>query len=47
VYTRRGIPRRPEMCIGKKVTLKPMKISQKDSFPRPSRYIRPYIFGIQ
>ena len=35
------------MCIGKKVALKPMNVSQKWSFPSRSLYIRPVIFGNQ
>jgi hypothetical protein len=35
------------MCIGKNAALNPRKINQKDSLPRPSWYIRPYILGNQ
>ncbi len=35
------------MCIGKKVRLKPINISQKCSLPSPSSSIRPNILGHQ
>ena len=34
-------------CIGKNVMLKPMKSSQKHHVPKPSRSLRPNIFGHQ
>jgi len=37
----------PIRCIGKNVRLKPMKVSQKWSFPSVSLYMRPVIFGNQ
>ena len=45
--TRRGIPCRPSQCIGMKVALKPMKMTQKLITPRRSLYIFPVIFGNQ
>ncbi len=44
---RRGIPRNPRMCIGKKVMLNPTNITQKLHFPSFSLSIRPVIFGSQ
>ena len=43
---RRGMPSSPSMCCGKNVRLKPMKTSQKCSFPRrssrmPAEHLRP------
>jgi hypothetical protein len=35
------------MCMGKKVTLKPMNVSQKLHWPSRSSSIRPVIFGSQ
>src|SRR4029078_1537119 len=46
-YVRRGMPMRPTMCIGKKVRLKPMSISQKFHLPRRSSSILPNAFGHQ
>ena len=47
VYTRRGIPSIPMKCIGKKVTLRPMKANQKCSLPRRSFNNLPNTFGHQ
>ena len=44
---RRGMPRMPRMCMGKKVRLNPISISQKWSRPSPSRSRKPVIFGNQ
>ena len=44
---RRGMPSRPIECWMRKVTWKPMNISQKLVFPRPSFSRRPVIFGNQ
>ena len=45
--SRRGIPSMPRKCIGKKVILNPMKVSQKWSLPRVSPSMRPVILGHQ
>ena len=47
VEMRRGMPRSPEMCIGKKVRLKPMSISQKWIWPKRSSSSLPVNFGSQ
>src|ERR1044071_4300029 len=47
VYTRRGMPFSPRMCIGKNVTFTPMTNSQKCHLPSVSPSIRPVIFGNQ
>ena len=44
---RRGIPSSPSMCCGKKVMLKPAKISQKATLPSRSSSMRPKNFGHQ
>ena len=44
---RRGIPSNPSRCCGKKARLKPMKTSQKWSFPSFSSSIRPKNLGHQ
>jgi hypothetical protein len=44
---RRGIPATPRKCIGKKVTLKPIIISQKVQWPSVSFSIVPVNFGHQ
>src|SRR5260370_10865131 len=44
---RRTMPDTPRMCIGKKVMLKPMVISQKCQAARLSLYSRPVTFGNQ
>ncbi len=36
VYTRRGIPASPVMCIGKNATLKPVKMSPNTQQPMRS-----------
>src|SRR5699024_4749157 len=41
----RGIPFNPVMCIGKNVTWKPIKKSQKCHFPKVSFNFNPVIFG--
>src|SRR5437763_9604420 len=45
--TRRGMPDIPAECCGRNVRLKPITITQNDSFPRPSDMSRPVIFGNQ
>ena len=45
--TRRGIPWMPIRCIGAKVRLKKMNVSQKCHLPSRSSNIRPVIFGNQ
>src|SRR5438034_9798122 len=47
VYTRRGIPRRPKMCMGKNATLKPISVNQKWILPSRSSSILPKTFGHQ
>ncbi len=44
---RLGIPFKPTRYIGRKVTFVPTNISQNVALPRPSRSIRPVIFGYQ
>lgn len=43
----RGIPAKPKKCIGKKVTLAPIKVIQKWIFPKVSEYETPIIFSSQ
>jgi hypothetical protein len=45
VKTRRGIPRKPVRCIGRKAMLKPVNASQKAIFPSLSLSILPLISG--
>jgi hypothetical protein len=47
VQVRRGIPYIPDMCIGKKVRLNPIMVSQKWSWPSRSSGIRPATLGNQ
>ena len=47
VAMRRCMPMTPRMCMGKKVRLKPMSISQKCQAPSVSLYSRPLILGNQ
>ena len=42
---RRGMPNKPEKCIGKNVRFIAMKFSQKCQLPCRSFIIRPNIFG--
>ena len=44
---RRGMPLSPRKCIGKKVTLKPTKMTQKESLPQNSETLRPKMSGNQ
>ncbi|MNV91226.1 hypothetical protein D3C71_1857030 [compost metagenome] len=45
VKTRRGMPRNPEKCIGKKPTLKPTNISQKAVLPQVAESFFPVTKG--
>src|SRR6266513_6241208 len=47
VYTRRGIPSKPTMCMGKKVSAVPTNVTQNDACAQRSWYIRPVTFGNQ
>ena len=43
----RGIPAKPRKCMGKKVTLKEIVVSQKCNLPSFSSYMCPVHFGSQ